>query len=83
MSAVRYAASLATIQTVDDLVERVYARYVKKWSGEFELGEVTPEKIAPPDRRVLSKNGASDFPQAADNHAPVVVLDEGTKSAVE
>lgn len=59
--AVRYAASLATIETMDDLVDRVYARYVKKWSAEFGLGELTPEEMA--RRRLaefLSANGAEN-----------------------
>lgn len=59
--AIRYAASLATIQTVDNLVDRVFARYVKKWASEFGLGELTPEEMA--TRRLdefLSANGASN-----------------------
>ncbi len=60
--AVRYAASLAMITTVDDLVERVFAHYIQKWSGEFEeveLGKLTPVELG--KRLVntfLSKNKA-------------------------
>lgn len=57
--AVRYAASLATITTVDDLVERVFARYIKRWNSEFDLRELTAEERG---RRLvnefLSKNNA-------------------------
>jgi hypothetical protein len=42
--AVRYAGSLATIRSVDDLVERIFARYINKWSREFELSDLTPEE---------------------------------------
>jgi hypothetical protein len=50
--AIRYAASLATVTTVDDLVERIFARYIKKWSGELELGDLTPEELG---RRIINK----------------------------
>jgi len=50
--AVRYAASLATIQSVDDLVERIFARYINKWRSEFELGELTPEERG---KRIVNK----------------------------
>jgi len=57
--AVRYAASLATIATVDDLVERVFSRYIRKWQQEFDLHELTPEELG---KRIvngfLSKNNA-------------------------
>lgn len=59
--AVRYAASLATIETVDDLVDRVFARYVKRRASEFGLGDLTPEEMA--KRRLdefLSANGVSN-----------------------
>jgi hypothetical protein len=57
--AVRYAASLATIATVDDLVERMFARYIKKWNQEFDTHELTAEELG---KRIvngfLSKNNA-------------------------
>jgi len=57
--AVRYAASLATIETPDDLVNKVFARYVEKHRNEFAIGELTPTEMA---RRklddFLKKNGA-------------------------
>jgi hypothetical protein len=39
--AIRYAASLATIQDVDDLVSKVFAKYIADHRGEFELGGLT------------------------------------------
>lgn len=39
--AIRYAASYATIDSVDDLVKKVYAPYIEKYRSEFELGELT------------------------------------------
>jgi hypothetical protein len=59
--AVRYAASLATIGDVDVLVDRVYARYVKKWATEFGLGELTSVEMA--RRKIdefLKANGATN-----------------------
>ena len=82
--AVRYAASLATIGNVDVLVDRVYARYVKKWAAEFGLGELTPEEMA--RRKIdefLKANGAMN----SFNERQRIVLvsssfDERTLSAV-
>ncbi|WP_159727799.1 hypothetical protein [Methylosinus sp. Ce-a6] len=58
--AVRYAASLATVATVDDLVERVFARYIRKWEHEFDLRGLTFEELG---KRIvndfLSKNSAA------------------------
>ena len=39
--AIRYAASYATIESLDDLVKKVYAPYIEKYRHEFELGELT------------------------------------------
>jgi hypothetical protein len=50
--AVRYAASLATIGSVDDLVERIFARYINKWPDEFEKGDLTPEELG---KRIVNK----------------------------
>jgi hypothetical protein len=38
--AVRYAASLATIRTVDGLVDRIFARYVQKYRSELDPGDL-------------------------------------------
>jgi len=43
--AVRYAASYATIEEVDDLVKKVYAPYIDKYEDEFELGELTSYEL--------------------------------------
>jgi hypothetical protein len=50
--AVRYAASLATIRSVDDLVERIFARYINKWRTEFEKSDLTPEELG---KRIVNK----------------------------
>ena len=39
--AIRYAASYATIESIDELVKKVYAPYIEKYRNEFELGELT------------------------------------------
>jgi hypothetical protein len=40
--AIRYAASFATIQTPDELVDKVYAAYIERRRDEFDLRELTP-----------------------------------------
>ena len=46
--AIRYAASLATIKNVDQLVDEVFARYVEKHAGEegFDVGGLTYPEFA-------------------------------------
>jgi len=39
--AIRYAASYATIETPEELVEKVFAPYIEKYRSEFEIGELT------------------------------------------
>lgn len=39
--AIRYAASYATIDKTEDLVNKVYAPYIEKYRSEFQLGELT------------------------------------------
>lgn len=39
--AIRYAASYATIENTEELVNRIYAPYIEKYRDEFELGELT------------------------------------------
>jgi hypothetical protein len=50
--AVRYAASLATIHNVDELVKRMFARYVNRWPNEFQKGDLTPEELG---KRTVNK----------------------------
>lgn len=50
--AVRYAASLATIHNVDELVKRMFARYINRWPNEFQKGDLTPEELG---KRTVNK----------------------------
>lgn len=43
--AIRYAASYATIDSIDELVKKVYAPYIEKYRTEFELGELTSNEL--------------------------------------
>lgn len=43
--AIRYAASYATINNIDDLVKKVYAPYIEKYQSEFERGELTSYEL--------------------------------------
>jgi hypothetical protein len=45
LQAIRYAASLATIENDEDLVDKVFAPYINKRKSEFELKELTPEEF--------------------------------------
>jgi len=43
--AIRYAASYATIEEIDELVTNVYAPYIEKYKNEFDLGELTSYEL--------------------------------------
>lgn len=59
--AIRYAASYATLQTVDDLVKKVYAPYIEKYRSEFELGELTSYELGIRSlNEFLKENGAEN-----------------------
>lgn len=82
--AIRYAASYATIGSVDELVKKVYAPYIEKYRGEFEAGVLTSYELG--IRRLnefLKENNAEN----SFNKGQKIVLaasdfDEQTLSAV-
>jgi hypothetical protein len=81
--AIRYAASLATITTADDLVERVFARYIQKWSSEFDLSKLTPEELG---KRLVNKFLSENKAEKSFNKLQRIILvsstfDEQTLSA--
>lgn len=43
--AIRYAASYATIESTEDLVNKVYSPYIEKYRNEFELDELTSHEL--------------------------------------
>ena len=49
--AIRYAASLATIKDVDDLVSKVFAKYIADHPDEFVLGGLTCSELG---KRILT-----------------------------
>jgi hypothetical protein len=49
--AIRYAASLATIKDPDDLVDRVFAKYIENHGEEFHRGDLTCSELG---RRLLA-----------------------------
>ncbi len=60
--AIRYAASLATIENPEHLVEALFAPYIEKRRGEFDLGQLLPDEFG--RRKVkdfLEKNNAEDM----------------------
>jgi hypothetical protein len=81
--AVRYAASLATIRSVDELVERIFARYINKWPAEFEKGDLTPEELGKRTvKKFLLENNAE---KSFNKHQRIILVasafDEQTLSA--
>ncbi len=82
--AIRYAASYATIASVDDLVKKVYAPYIEKYRSEFELGELTSYELGIRKlNEFLTVNGAEN----SFNKKQKIILvasdyDEQTLSAV-
>lgn len=82
--AVRYAASLATIATVDDLVDKIFARYIAKHRGEFPPGDLTAEEIG---KRIITKFLAENNAEKTfNNHQRIMLVasrfDPQTLSAV-
>lgn len=82
--AIRYAASYATIEDPEDLVNKIYAPYIEKYRSEFETGLLTSAELG--TRKLmefLRENGAeSNF-----NKSQKIILvasdyDEQTLSAV-
>jgi hypothetical protein len=43
--AIRYAASYATLDEIDDLINKVYVPYIEKHKSEFDLGTLTPYEL--------------------------------------
>lgn len=59
--AIRYAASYATIESIDNLVKKVYAPYIERFRGEFEHSELTSYELGV--RKLndfLKENGAEN-----------------------
>lgn len=57
--AIRYAASYATIEDPDDLVNKIYAPYIEKYRSEFESSSLTSSELgARKLTEFLQENGA-------------------------
>lgn len=69
--AIRYAASYALIETPQDLVQKLYAPYIEKHKGEFELEPLTASELAARKlTEFLQANGA----EASFNRRQSIVL---------
>jgi hypothetical protein len=75
--AVRYAASLATIKTVDDLVKKVFARYINNRRDEFKLDDskLTPEELG---ARLVEKFLAANEAAKSFNRRQRIILVSST-----
>jgi hypothetical protein len=82
--AIRYAASYATIEDLDDLVNKIYAPYIEKYRNEFERGSLTSSELG--TRKLtefLRENGAeSNFNKNQKIILAASDFDEQTLSAV-
>ncbi|OWU88044.1 hypothetical protein [Acholeplasma laidlawii] len=82
--AIRYAASYATIKSVEELVKIVYAPYIEKYKEEFALNELTSYELGLRKiKEFLKVNNAID--KFNENQRIILVaseFDEQTLSAV-
>ncbi|MEC1771960.1 hypothetical protein [Schinkia azotoformans] len=82
--AIRYAASYATIEDPEDLVNKIYAPYIEKFRDEFEKGPLTSAELG--TRKLmefLRENGAeSNFNKSQKIILVASDFDEQTLSAV-
>ena len=82
--AIRYAASLATIKDVDDLVSKIFAKYIADHPGEFVLGGLTCSELG---KRILTDFLRQNNADRTFNQKQRIILiasdfDEQTLSAV-
>ena len=82
--AIRYAASYATIENIDELVKTVYVPYIEKYREEFELGELTSYELGV--RKVKEFLEANEAEKQFNNGQRIILaasdFDEQTLSAV-
>ena len=82
--AIRYAASYATIEDSEDLVNKIYAPYIEKYRSEFENGPLTSVELG--SRKLtefLQENGAeNNFNKSQKIILVASDFDEQTLSAV-
>lgn len=82
--AIRYAASYAMIEDIEDLVNKIYAPYIDKYRDEFEMNELTAPEIG--TRKLIEFLEANDA-EATFNQKQRIILvasefDKQTLSAV-
>lgn len=82
--AIRYAASIATIESPDELVKKVFATYIEKYRNEFELGELTSYELG--IRKLNEFLNANDAEKTFNKDQKIILVasdyDEQTLSAV-
>ena len=84
MQAIRYAASIASIQTLDEMIIKIFAPFIRNYPSEFNLEGRTPEEYA---KRVLERFLNENHAEKTFNAKQKIILvaseiDEQTKSAV-
>ncbi len=82
--AIRYAASYATIQSLDDFVKKVYAPYLEKYQNEGDLKELTAYElgIRKLNEFLLENDAEKNFNKSQKIILVASDFDENTLSAV-
>src|SRR5690606_26924802 len=82
--AIRYAASYATIKSIEELVKLVYAPYIEKHKNEFNLGDLTSYELGLRniDEFLESNNAVEKFNEKQRIILAASDYDEQTISAV-
>lgn len=52
MQAIRYAANFAKINSQEELVEKIFSKYINKYKNEYDLSKLTSDELG---RRILKK----------------------------
>lgn len=82
--AIRYAASYATIKDQEDLVNKIYAPYIEKYSKEFQEASLTSTELA--SRKINSFLESNNAEQTFNNKQRIILAasdyDEQTLSAI-
>jgi len=82
--AIRYAASYAIIESIDDIVKKVYAPYIEKYRAEFEQNELTSYELG--IRKINEFLSANNAEKSFNKKQRIILVssefDEQTLSAV-
>lgn len=82
--AIRYAASYATIESVEEMVEKIYGPYIQKYTHEYQGTDLTPFELG--YRKLIEFLEANDSEKSFNTKQRIILVasdfDEQTLSAV-